>query len=241
MHRALLLCFLALLASPAAAEAASVKLIDCVPALEPVERTATFEARARAAGGSDRVQIRFTLQVREEGLIAWRKVVAEGFDSWLTSGAGVRRYTYARTIENLTAPAAYRTVVRFRWLDEEGEVLDRSRATSPACRQPDLRPDLEARRLDIAPGPTEDLRRYAITVANRGRSVAGPSSVALRAGEQDLEPLAVAALAAGEQRVVTFVGPACLVGAPLLVTMDSAAVVDERDEDDNVLAAACQP
>ena len=36
-------------------------------------------------------------------------------------------------------------------------------------------------------------------------------------------------------------GPACLVGEPLTATLDAADAVDERDEDDNVLVAACPP
>src|SRR5215211_7707831 len=152
MRRALMSLIL-LLAWPAAAEAATVKVVDCVPALDPIARSATFEARMRASRESDRLQVRFTLQVRDEGVMTrWRKVVAPGFDEWLTSASGVRRYSYARTIQNLTAPASYRTIVRFRWLDADGEVLRSSRGTSAACRQPDLRPDLVPLRVETAPG-----------------------------------------------------------------------------------------
>ena len=107
MRRALLIAFL-LLAFPAAAQAESVKVAACAPSLDPLARSATFEARTRAYG-RDRIQVRFTLQVREDALSGWRRVAAPGFDTWLTSDAGVRRYSYAKTVENLAAPAAYRT------------------------------------------------------------------------------------------------------------------------------------
>jgi hypothetical protein len=234
MRRALLPLLLLLL-WPATAHAATVKVVDCAPALDPAARSATFEARMKAARGSDRMQLRFTLQVRAEGpLTRWRKVVAPGFDTWLTSTSGVRRYAYTRTIQNLTAPAAYRTVVRFRWLDEDGDVLRSSRGTSARCRQPDMRPDLEAARVEVSAGPDADTRRYRVIVRNTGRSAAGPFDVAL--GDA---VASVTDLAAGAQQAVTLVGPVCT--PETVVTVDPGEAVDERDEDDNVLAAACPP
>jgi hypothetical protein len=179
--------------------------------------------------------VRFTLQVRDEGVARhWRKVVAPGFDEWLTSVAGVRKYSYTRTIQNLTAPASYRTIVRFRWLDEDGLVLRSTRATSSACRQPDMRPDLEPLRIETLPGPDADTRRYRVTVRNGGRTAAGAFDVAL--GDAVLR---VPALAAGAEQVVTFTGPPCAADAPPTVTVDPDDAVDERDENDNVLVAAC--
>ena len=47
--------------------------------------------------------------------------------------------------------------------------------------------------------------------------------------------------APGEQQVVTFTGPACTPGTLADATVDPGDAVDERDEDDNVLAATCPP
>jgi hypothetical protein len=234
MRRALMTLLL-LLGFPAVADAASVKVVDCVPALDPVDRTATFEARMRPARESERMQVRFTLQVREDELHDWRRVAAEGFDTWLTSLPAVWRYSYAKTVINLTAPASYRTVVRFRWLDADDAVVKSERVTSANCRQPDMRPDLEARRVDVLPGPDANTRRYAVTVRNDGRTDADAFSATLG----DLGRLAVPGLAAGAQRLIAFTGPPCTVGAPLVVTLDPDEAVDERDEDDNVLTALC--
>jgi CARDB len=240
MRRALILCTVFLAAAPAAAaDAASVKLLECAPALEAQERTATFEARVRALRTSQRMQVRFTLQVREDGLSAFRRAVADGLDEWLTSDAGVSRYSYAKTVRNLSAPAAYRMVVRFRWLAADGSVLARSRGTSRLCRQPDMRPDLEV--ASIEPAAFAPERRYAVTVHNGGRSPAGAFAVALRVGDEQLAPLVVAGLPPGESRVVAFAVPACAAGTPLTATVDPDGAVDERDEDDNVLAATCGP
>jgi hypothetical protein len=241
MRRALLLGLLLAALFPAAADAASVKLLACVPALEGRDRSATFEARVRALAGSDRMQVRFTLQVREDAAPDWRRVGAPGLDQWLTSDPGVSRYSYSKTVQNLSAPAAYRTVLRFRWLDAAGAVLARSRATSRACRQPDLRPDLAATQIEVARPFDGGPARYAVTVHNDGRSAAGAFAVTLRAGDELLEPLNVPGLAAGERRVLAFAGPPCSPGAPLTVTVDSDMAIGERDEDDNVLRAECLP
>jgi hypothetical protein len=235
MRRALLLSLLILCLSPAAASAASVRLLECVPALEGKERTAKFEARVRPAHGSIRMQVRFTLQVDADLLGDWRRVAAPGLDQWLTSDPGVTRYSYTKTVQNLSAPAAYRMVVRFRWLDAGGEVLERSRTTSRPCRQPDMRPDLGALRIDAVEGG------YAVTLLNAGRTDADAFAVTLGVGDSPLEPQTVPGLAAGAWTVLTFAGPACAPGAALTATVDAALAVDERDEDDNVLASACAP
>jgi hypothetical protein len=233
MRRALLLSLLLLCGFPAAASAEGVKLLACVPALEGKERSASFEARMRLARGSERMQVRFTLQVDEDDRGDWRRVVAPGLDDWLSSDPGVTLYSYAKTVQNLSAPAAYRMVVRFRWLDAGGAVLARSRGTSRVCRQPDLRPDLGPVRIDAVDGG------YAVTLRNAGRTAAGPFAVTLSAGEEPLEPLTVPALAAGGRTVLTFARPACAAGAVLTATADAGLAVDERDEGDNVLVATC--
>jgi hypothetical protein len=235
MRRVLLSCALALLGAPAAADAASVKLAGCVPALEPADRSATFEARMHGAHGSERMQVRFALQVKQGELPGWRRVAAAGLDEWLTSYPGVRRYSYARTVRNLSAPASYRTVVRFRWLDSDGEVLLRSRATSRACRQPDVRPDLTVTGIEPVAGG------YEVALHNGGRTAAGPFSLAFAVGALELEPVALEGLAAGERRVVALAGPACSPGEPLTATADAEDAVDERDEDGNALVAPCLP
>jgi CARDB len=227
------------LAFPGAAQAATVRVTDCVPDLDPEARSVTFEARVRPVRDSERMQVRFTLQVREDALHAWRRVAAEGFDTWLTSMPDISRYTYAKTVTNLSAPASYRTVVRFRWLDADGDVVKSARELSASCRQPDMRPDLEPRRVDVLPGPDAGTRRYAVTVRNGGRSDADPFTATLEAGEDQPVALAVLGLAAGAQRVVTFAARPCTAGTPLTVRLDTREAVEEGDEDDNVLIVPC--
>jgi CARDB len=200
-------------------------------------RSATFEARIHAIRRTERMQLRFALQVREDGL--WHRVVAPGFDTWLTSEPEVRRYSYARTVTNLTAPAAYRMVVRFRWLDADGATIRSARVTSAACRQPDMRPDLQPQGVEVLPVADADKRRYLVTLRNDGRSDALPFAATLAVGDEQLEPLSVLGLAAGTRQFVAFTGPPCTEGSQLTVTLDPGEAVDERDEDDNVLVTPC--
>src|SRR5215217_1529311 len=159
MRRLLLLSLLipaaGLFAAPAPAAnaraAAGVKLLGCVPAVESADRTATFEARMRASAASYRMQLRFTLQTRVGAAVSWRRVVADGLGEWLTSAPLVSRYSYAKTVENLADHTSYRMLVRFRWLDADGEVIGRARAVSRACRQRDMRPDLRPTRIEAVP------------------------------------------------------------------------------------------
>jgi CARDB len=231
MRRALPIAVLALLALPATAEAASVRLVECVPALAPTDRSATFEARVHPVRGSVRMQVRFTLQRRRGGIRRWERVPAA--EEWHTSFPDVRRYTYSRTVRNLTAPASYRTVVRFRWLDVEGEVIRRGRAASRACRQPDMRPDLAVTAIAPVAGG------YDVALRNRGRSAAGPFDVTLATAAEALGPATVDGLAAGEQSTVFVAGPLCSPGEPLTAVADAGGVVDERSEDDNALVVPC--
>ena len=218
-----------------------MKLVDCVQTPVAGGRSATFEARARATAGTERMQVRFTLQARADAEGGgWRRVVHPAFDEWIGSAPGVRKYSFARTVRNLSAPAAYRAVVRFRWLDERGRgAQDRPRrlpgvpAARPAARSGSHGRGRAAAAADAAS------RRYAVTVRNGGRTTAGPFKVGLRVGDVDLDPLAVSGLAAGESRTVSINGPACVPGDALAVTVDPEDSVDERGEDDNLLAATC--
>jgi hypothetical protein len=233
MRRVPLTAALALLAFPAAAGAASVRLVECAPAAAAADRSATFEARVHPVRGSERMQVRFTLQVRQGALQRWRRVTATGAEEWLTSFPEVRRFSYSRTVRNLSAPASYRMLARFRWLDEDGEVIRRARATSRTCRQPDMRPDVVATAIVPVAGG------YEVELHNRGRTDAGPFDVALAAAALAPATAALEGLAAGERRTVAFGAPGCAPGEEITATADAAGAVDERDEDNNVLVALC--
>src|SRR3954468_7222270 len=173
-------------------------------------RTATFEGRMSALRKT-KMQLRFTLQASTPDAPRWRTIEAPGFGTWITAPAGYGRYTYDKTVEDLLAPASYRTVVRFRWKDARGRVVRSAKSTSAACRQPDSRPDLTVRELRYGP------RGYVAVVVNRGRSAADAFDVDfLRAGAP-AGTGTVAGLAPGASTTVVVPGRPCGAGEQLQV------------------------
>lgn len=244
MKRSLILAALlpALLAAapPAAAEPrAAARVTECRSALAQADRALVVQGRMAALPRAARMQIRFDLQVRLPGRKRWAKLAAPGFGSWYSADGVPRRYLFSKRVENLTAPATFRMVVRFRWLDAEGGRIAAARRVSRRCRQADLRPDLEPRRVTLAAGPTAGDRLYVVGVRNTGRSAAGPFSVTLTVGGAAQPSEAVTGLAAGELRELQIVAPACEAGSVIGVRVDADSSVDEADEADDELTRTC--
>jgi hypothetical protein len=236
MQRAILTAaaFFALVPAAHAAARPQAALVSC----DRVHRSASFEGRMDTRPATARMQMRFILQDREDG--RWSRVTVPGFSAWQTSATGRARYVYTKTVQALVGPASYRVAVRFRWLDAHGDVLRRARAFSPSCRQPDPRADLWVAALDVRPSLLPGRRRYAVTVLNSGRSTAPASRVSVDVGDGSAPRTgAVGSLAPGERAIVLIGGPACVPGALVTATADASDVVDEHDEDDDVLSAAC--
>jgi hypothetical protein len=227
--------------APAHALAASsgVRLLGCESALDAAGRAATFEGRMRTRRGAKRMQMRFTLQTRSPESLSWRALPAAGFGRWLTSDAGVGRYVYTKRVVSLLAPASYRTIVRFRWLDADGDRVASSRSTSAICRQPDLRPNLRPLGVEARAGADAGHARYLVPVANRGRTLAGPFDVVVSVDGTTLTPAQAPELAPGERALVEVQGPPCQLGQMLTVDVDPTGAVDERTEGDNQLSVPC--
>jgi hypothetical protein len=242
-HFALIVTLLAgaLALAPSAAHAATsgVRLLGCESALDPAARAATFEGRMRVRKGARRMQMRFTLQSRAPGEFTWDRLPASGFGKWLTSNPGVGRYVYTKRVIALEAPGSYRTIVRFRWLDADGDRVASSKSTSAICRQRDLRPNLRPLGVDARKGADAEHARYLVPVANRGRSLAGPFDVVVSVDGTTLTPARAPELAPGERALVEVQGPPCQEGQMLTVDVDPTGAVDERAEGDNQLSVPC--
>jgi len=232
-------------ATPAAATAgaspsATVKVTGCTEGLDLAQRSVTFEGRMRPIAGTVTMGLRFVLQAQTPGDPRWRHVTADGFDRWLPSAPGVRRYTYAKTVRSLLAPASYRATVRFRWLDADGQVLDQDDAVSTVCSQDDLRPDLVPRRIDVQPAAGDTgQHRYGVLVRNAGATASGAFGVRLDVPGLPSATATATALGSGESRVVTVTAPACAPGDTVTAVVDPAGLVDEADEDANAVSVAC--
>lgn len=224
--------------SAAGAATARVVMLACTTGLSADARTAVYEGRMSHLPSARRMQMRFTLQRRHGASQPWAAVPGPGLGVWVSSAPGVSRYTFSKRIENLAAPATYRVLVRFRWLDADGHTLAGRHATSKVCDQPDLRPQLVARRIDVERAGDPDLRRYVVAVRNRGRTAAGPFEVGLDAAGPTASGHVVD-LGPGASTLVSIEAPRCAPGSTLTTTVDPAEAVDEADESDNTLAVPC--
>lgn len=131
----------------------SVTLEQCVTSTVQVERSATFTAQMTATSATERMGMRIELQQRLHGEAAFHTIIAPGFGIWRSSEPGVKIYKYVKQVTNLTAPAAYRAVVRFRWLSDKGRVLKRTELHTPRCFQPMLHGQV-TQSPPAAPAPT---------------------------------------------------------------------------------------
>jgi len=115
---------------------ASVTLEQCLTSASQAERSATFAGEMTAVPGTARMQISVGLLERTPGEIDYRTVSAPGLDSWRGSAPGVKTYAYIKQVTNLSAPAFYRGVVRFRWLNARGHEIKAEELRTPRCEQP---------------------------------------------------------------------------------------------------------
>jgi hypothetical protein len=194
---------------------------------------ATFEGQISAFRTGLKMQLRFTLQVSTPDAPKFRRVGADGFGEWITAPAGVRKYTYDKTVQALLVPASYRTVIEFRWRTAAGKTVRRERVTSRICRQPDLRPDLALRSVR----PERD--GYVAMVVNRGRGAAGAFAVDFLRNGRAIGTQRVAGVAAGAAVEVFLRNVRCGAGEELLTVVDPRSEVDEADESNDSLSVAC--
>jgi subtilase family serine protease len=138
----------------------------------------------------------------------------------------------------LESGVIYRMVVRFRWHDEEGNVIASTRRRSWRCSQGRSLPNLVVtERVAVSPGQTATTTRYRITVVNSGRARARAVEVALLVDGADVDSQPIGTLSPGERRRVWFVGPRCT--ASIEARVDPRGLVRESSEGDNARLTAC--
>ena len=212
----------------------------CPSGAVPTDRNATFVGSMSAVKGATRMEMRFDLLQQRPGEV-YTRVPVPKWGIWAKSLPGVPSFSYERRVEQLSAPAAYRVLIRFRWRDGAGHVVRHARRYSAVCVQPDPRPDLVLGKLTTAPTTSADTKRSDIVVRNTGRTdVAVPFQVVLddesgaRLGDGSL-----LSLPAGQQATVSITAPACYPGQRLRFTADAGGAVDEAIERNNTASRTC--
>ncbi|MDQ6605509.1 MAG: hypothetical protein M3Z06_03065, partial [Actinomycetota bacterium] len=131
----------------AAPPRAQLRNLICRKALDPRARAVSITAVMRPVPGTQKLELRFELSSRTAGVGVFRQLSGTGLGTWITPTEPTlgRRagdvWRVHHPVADLSAPAAYRFRVDFRWLGAHGKVLSSATKTSGTCLQPELRPD----------------------------------------------------------------------------------------------------
>ncbi len=206
-------------------------------------RYAIFASQMTSVPGTRTMAVEFELQEREPGAAQFVTVSAPGFGVWVASQPGVGIFTYSHEVTSLPAPAAFRVLVRARWLDRRRLVIRHDTLVSPLCAEPLETPDLvlgkalTRHRVAGSPGTVV----YSLEVFNAGNAAAGAFQVSLTVNGVALADASVTALAAGSNQLVQFSGPPCTSGSTLTAVADPGAAISEPADSARSRTFPCVP
>ncbi len=204
-------------------------LSACHTDATPASRFAIFASQttAAAARGTLAMSVEFVLEERTGAGERFEVVPAPGFGAWATSQRGIGIFTYSHEVVALPAPAAFRVLVRARWIGRGHRVLRRLDTLSPVCVQPLLEPNLAVAAIYRGAAQSATTVTWNVGVRNSGSAAAGQFEVALSVDGTALAPVTVPGLAAGAGTVVQFTGPRCAAGGSLIASADSTNALTE--------------
>jgi hypothetical protein len=220
--------------------ALTASLSACHTDAVPANRYAIFVSQtvAQSVPETLSMSVDFELQERSEAAGAFLPVKATGFGVWVTSQPRVGIFTYNHEVTALPAPAAFRVLVKARWIGRRRRVLHTATALSPVCVQPLIAPDLVIGRITKSAVHAGSVQ-YSVEVRNAGNAAAGPFAVSLTLGAQVLPAVTIAGLAPGATSAAVFTGPVCTAGNTLTAEADSAHAIQEPADARRARTVAC--
>ncbi len=223
--------------APAAGLTLAAKLQDCHTGATPEQRYAVFVGQMPAIAGTKRMAMRFDLYQRVTGPV-FKRLAVPKFGVWQKSLANQTGFVFQKRVDELVAPANYRTQISFRWYGAHNKVIRTATKTTLVCKQPDQRPNLKVGRVKGARGPKGTVN-YDIAVRNGGLGDAGPFGVLLTVNGTAQPEQPVTGLAAGATTDVVVNAIACTPGSTITVQLDATNQVAEANETDNSFTRAC--
>jgi hypothetical protein len=223
---------LMILAAALPAAPASVKVADC----SVEQSSAAFYARMRAVPDAERMWLRFTVEEKHAG--AYEPLEARGLSRWHKSNPGVAAFGYRQTVRGLQPGGVYRAKVSFRWYSADGELLERTRRTSRACRQFEEVPNLTSAVTGWGQTKVPGVLRYSMRIANTGVARAVDFDARLSVDGGVVDTVTIASLEPGESRDVAVLGPQCTSSVSSIADPDG--VIVESSEVDNADTVNCQ-
>jgi hypothetical protein len=121
---------------PTSSGGLAASLEQCVPAVVQTERSATFAGEMTAVAGAARMAMRIDVEERQPGETEYHAVSYPGLGVWRWADPKVKVYKYLKQVTNLSSPASYRGLVRFRWISAKGHVIKRAERVTARCLQP---------------------------------------------------------------------------------------------------------
>jgi hypothetical protein len=118
------------------AGAPAATLEQCATAGAQAGRSATFSGEMTAIAGTVRMSMRIDVEERRPAEAQYHAVSAPGLGVWRAAEPKVKVYKYLKEVTNLSSPASYRALVRFRWLGAKGHLLRRAERLTARCVQP---------------------------------------------------------------------------------------------------------
>jgi hypothetical protein len=222
---------------------ARVRHFVCQRALDPAARAVSVTAVMRPLTGTKKLELRFQLQSKSKPSRSYSAVNGGDLGTWISPAnpsLGKLRgdvWILNKQVVNLAAPASYRFRVFFRWIGARDRVLGTAIRDSPACAQPELRPDVLVQSIVISP---TNPNRYVATIRNAGATNAGSFVVEFApGGGMRVKTRVVHGLRAHSKIVETFLSPACTSASPPTVTVDASNQVDDFNRTNNSLTAVC--
>jgi subtilase family serine protease len=143
----------------------------------------------------------------------------------------VGAFGFRQTVRGLQPGGLYRAQVSFRWFSDDGELVERTRRTSPACRQFEAVPNLTSAVVGAEPTKVAGVTRYVLRVSNEGVAPAADVQVRLSVDGAVVDTVTVASLDPGDERELAVRGPHCTSTAASLA--DPEGVIVESSESDN--------
>jgi CARDB len=223
--------------APAAGLPLAAKLQDCHTGATPEQRYAVFVGQMPAIAGTKRMAMRFDLYQRTAGPV-FRHLAVPKFGIWQKSLANQSGFVFQKRVDQLVAPANYRTQISFRWYGAHNKVIRTVTRTTLVCKQPDPRPNLKVGKVKGTRGPKATVN-YDITVHNAGLGDAGPFGVLLTVNGTSQPEQTVSGLAPGAATDVIINAIPCTPGSAITIQLDPANQVAEANEADNAITRPC--
>lgn len=206
---------------------ATATVEECLPAIAQTDRSVTFSGQMVAVAGTERMTMRVDLQEKAPGDNSFHAVSAPGLGVWRRSANGVKIYKYLKEITNLPAPAVFRAVVGFRWINEDGHLIRHELRRTSTCVQPDERPKVVVEQVKVTPLTEPSMAEYQIILRNEGRSAASGFGVTLSIYGALLTPLNAPSLDAGAREVLNAQAARCTPGSKVTVLVDPRHQIEE--------------